>query len=120
MLAVALVPWTGARPALSANPDGISVAAPTDVTVVQGATASFGLLTVTSSGNSSPCNTTLSAVGLPAGASTIFGTNPVVTTGGSSATSTLQIATGAAAVGVYTFTIAGADSVPPGGGVSGD
>ena len=33
MLAVALVPWAGARPALSANPDSISVAAPTDVTV---------------------------------------------------------------------------------------
>ena len=52
MLAVALVPWAGARPAWSANPDGISVAAPTDVTVVQGANAPFGTLTVTSSGNS--------------------------------------------------------------------
>ena len=89
MLAVAFVPW-GARPALSANPDSISVAAPIDVTVAPGATASFGLLTVGSTGNSSPCNTTLSAAGLPAGASAIFGTNPVVTTG-TPATSTLQI-----------------------------
>ena len=52
MLAVALVPSAGARPALSANPDGISVAVPTDVSVAPGAIASFGLLTVTSTGNS--------------------------------------------------------------------
>ena len=103
MLAVAIVPWAGARTALSANPDGISVAAPTDVTVVVGATASFGLLTVTSSGNSLPCNTTLSAVDCPPAPRQSWYQS--CRNHGRPGDELAQIATGAAAVGVYTFAI---------------
>ncbi len=64
-----------------ANPQTIAVAAPTSVTVVQGATANYGNATVTIGGNNSPCTVTLGVTaGLPAGATPVFGNSPATTT----------------------------------------
>ena len=64
------------------NPQSVSVASPTSVTVAPGATAVFGNLTVVGGGNDNPCTITLSTVsgggsGLPVGAAAVFGTNPL-------------------------------------------
>ena len=65
-----------------ANPQTITVAAPTSVTVIQGATANYGNLTLTVGGNANPCTVTFGVTpALPAGATAVFGTNPVTTTG---------------------------------------
>jgi hypothetical protein len=99
------------------NPMSITVALPTSVTIAQGATASFGDVTVNATGNTQPCNTTLAIAGsLPAGATPIWGSNPLTTTGSSEST-TFSISTmGTTPTGTYTFQVSGTNSVPSTGG----
>ena len=94
-----------------ANPQTITVAAPTSVTVIQGATANYGNVTVTVGGNNSPCTVTLGVTpGLPAGATPVFGNSPATTTG-ASIVSTFSVTTTAATVpGTYTFVVTGTNS----------
>jgi hypothetical protein len=95
-----------------ANPQTITVAAPTSVTVIQGATANYGNVTVTVAGSSSPCTVTLGvSTGLPAGATPVFGNSPATATGGNNIVSTFSVTTTAATVpGTYTFTVLGTNS----------
>ncbi|HEU4507266.1 MAG TPA: MBG domain-containing protein, partial [Pyrinomonadaceae bacterium] len=98
-----------------ANPQNITVAAPTSVTVIQGATANYGNVTVTTGGNANACSVTLAATpALPAGATAVFGTNPVTVIGGSTpvnAVTTLSVTTTAATpTGTYTFQVRGTNA----------
>jgi len=88
------------------NPQTLTVAAPTSVTVTQGGTVAFGTTTVGIGGNDTPCTITLSAgAGLPAGANVAFGTNPLTATGSNVSTSLSVTTTMATAPGTYTFTL---------------
>jgi hypothetical protein len=92
------------------NPQALAVAAPTSVSVVQGATAVFGTLSMTVGGNTSPCDTTLSVTGLPAGAAAVFGTNPLHSTGSGSSplTTSFSVTTSASTpVGPYSLQVIG-------------
>src|SRR6185436_1202516 len=94
-----------------ANPQTIAVAAPTSATVIQGATANYGNVTVTVGGSVNPCTVTLGvSAGLPAGATPVFGNSPATTTG-AAIVSTLSVTTTAATVpGTYTFQVTGTNS----------
>ncbi|HET6852532.1 MAG TPA: kelch repeat-containing protein, partial [Pyrinomonadaceae bacterium] len=94
-----------------ANPQTIAVAAPTTATVIQGATATYGNVTLTVGGNTTPCTVTFGVTpALPAGATAIFGTNPATTTG-ASVVSTLSVTTTATtAPGTYTFQVTATNS----------
>ncbi len=94
-----------------ANPQTIAVAAPTSATVIQGATAVYGNVTVTVGGNTNPCTVTFGVTpALPAGATAVFGTNPVTTTGANIVTSLNVTTTGATPTGTYTFQVTGSNS----------
>ena len=93
------------------NPQLITVAAPTSVTVIQGATANYGSLTLQVGGNANPCTVTFAVTtGLPAGATPVFGTNPVTTTGANVVTSFSVTTTAATLPGTYTFQVRGTNS----------
>ena len=90
------------------NPQTLTVAAPTSVTVAQGQTATYGDLTMVVGGNNNACSVPLSvASGLPSGATPQFGINPLVTTGANVTTSFSVATTAATAAGTYTFTVTG-------------
>ncbi|HEY6891225.1 MAG TPA: YDG domain-containing protein, partial [Solirubrobacter sp.] len=90
------------------NPQAITLATPTSVTVTQGGTASFGNVTVTKGGNTTTCTITLSASSLPAGATATFGTNPLTMTT-ADVSSTLKVSTTSSTpAGTYTFTVTAA------------
>jgi len=93
------------------NPQLITVGAPTSATVIQGATANYGTVTLQVGGNTNPCSVTFGVnPALPAGATAVFGTNPVTTTG-SNVTTTLSVTTtGATPTGTYTFQVTGTNS----------
>jgi len=93
------------------NPQLISVAAPTSATVIQGATANYGTVTLQVGGNTNPCSVTFGVTpALPAGATAVFGTNPVNTTG-SNVSTTLSVTTsGSTPTGTYTFQVTGTNS----------
>src|SRR6185503_10160625 len=93
-----------------ANPQTIAVAAPTSVTVIQGATANYGNLTLTVGGNDNPCTVTFGVTpALPAGATPVFGTNPVTTN--ATVVTTFSVTTTAATpTGTYTFQVTGSNS----------
>ena len=100
-----------------ANPQTLAVAAPTSVTVIQGATATYGNLTMTVGGNNNPCTVTFGVTaGLPAGATPVFGTNPVTTTGANVVTSFSVTTSGSTTPGTYTFQVTGTNG---GGGCQG-
>ena len=100
-----------------ANPQTIAVAAPTSVTVIQGATANYGNLTMTVGGNTNPCTVTFGVTpALPAGATAVFGTNPVTTTGANVVTSFSVTTSGSTTPGTYTFQVTGTNG---GGGCQG-
>ena len=91
-----------------ANPQSISVAAPTSATVLQGATANYGNVTLVVGGNTNSCTVTFGVTpALPAGATAVFGTNPVTTTGSNVVTSLSVTTTGATPAGTYTFQVTG-------------
>jgi Bacterial Ig-like domain (group 3)/MBG domain (YGX type)/Galactose oxidase, central domain len=94
-----------------ANPQNITVAAPTSATVIQGATANYGNVTLTVGGNSNPCTVTFGvSPALPAGAAAVFGSNPNTTTGANVVT-TLSVTTSASTpTGSYTFQVTGTNS----------
>jgi len=94
-----------------ANPQTITVAAPTSATVIQGATANYGNVTVGVGGNANPCTVTLGVTaGLPAGATPVFGNSPATTTG-ANIVSTFSVTTTAVTVpGAYTFQVRGTNS----------
>ena len=98
------------------NPQALSVANPTSVTVNQGSTATFGTLTLSATGNTNACNTTLSVTaGFPSNATPQFGANPLTTTG-SGVSTTFSVATTATTpIGTHTFQVTGINSVPAGG-----
>src|SRR6185436_9542616 len=78
-----------------ANPQSISVAAPTSATVLQGATANYGTVTLVVGGNTTACTVTFGVTpALPTGATAVFGTNPVSTTG-ANVTTSLSVTTSA-------------------------
>src|SRR5690349_4204630 len=89
-----------------ANPQSIVVAAPTSVTVLQGATANYGNATIIVGGNTTQCTVTFGVTaGLPSGATAVFGT-PSANTTGANVVSTLSVTTTAAtAPGTYTFQV---------------
>ncbi|HEX5884927.1 MAG TPA: kelch repeat-containing protein, partial [Pyrinomonadaceae bacterium] len=91
-----------------ANPQSLNVAAPTSATVIQGATANYGNLTMVVGGNANPCTVTFGVTpALPAGAAAVFGSNPVTTTNQNVVT-TLSVTTSATTpAGTYTFQITG-------------
>jgi hypothetical protein len=94
-----------------ANPQTIAVAAPTSVTVIQGATANYGNVTVTVGGNNNPCTVTFGVTpALPAGAAAVFGTNPNTTTGANIVTSLSVTTSGSTPTGTYTFQVTGTNS----------
>jgi hypothetical protein len=94
-----------------ANPQTIAVAAPTSVTVLQGATANYGNVTVAVGGNTNPCTVTLGVTtGLPAGATPVFGNSPATTTGANIVSTLSVTTTGATAPGTYTFQVTGTNS----------
>jgi hypothetical protein len=94
-----------------ANPQSIMVAAPTSVTVIQGATANYGNQTLVVGGNTNPCTVTFGVTsGLPAGATPVWGTNPVSTTGANVVTTFSVTTTGATPTGTYTFQVTGTNS----------
>jgi hypothetical protein len=100
-----------------ANPQLITVAAPTSVTVIQGATANYGNLTLQVGGNTNPCTVTFSVnPALPAGATAVFGTNPVTTTGANVVTTLSVTTTAATPTGTYLFQVTGTNG---GGGCQG-
>jgi hypothetical protein len=105
-----------------AKTNTVQVAAPNSVTVLQGATAVYGAVTVDINGNSSPCTVTLGTstesgdTGLPVGVSAIF-SNGSFTTTGSDATSSFSLSTtstgpaaGRTPIGTYTFHVTATDS----------
>ncbi|HEV8427413.1 MAG TPA: MBG domain-containing protein [Pyrinomonadaceae bacterium] len=94
-----------------ANPQTITVAAPTSVTVIQGGTANYGNATIQVGGNTNPCTVTFGVTaGLPAGATPVFGT-PSATTTGANVVSTLSVTTTAATLpGTYTFQVTASNS----------
>jgi len=99
-----------------ANPQAITVAAPTSATVIQGATANYGNLTLQVGGNSNPCTVTFSvSPALPAGAAAVFGTNPVTTTGANVVTTVSVTTSPSTPTGTYTFQVRGTN----GGGCQG-
>jgi hypothetical protein len=77
-------------------------AAPSNLSLVQGAGGTVTISTAVASGTAE--SVTLSISGVPAGAAASFGTNPI-TAGGSSV---LTLNTGTAAAGTYTLTVTGA------------
>jgi subtilase family serine protease len=90
----------------SATPNFTIAAAPTSVTVTQGASGT-STITITSTGGFNSA-TTLSATGLPSGVTAAFSTNPVTPPANGSATSTLTLtASSSATVGTATMTITG-------------
>ncbi len=97
------------------NPQSISVAAPTTVTVIQGANCGLRKRNCGQvGGNNNLCNITLSAIagtgtGLPAGATAVFGTNPAMTTANVCTTFNVTT-TGSTPTGTYTFQITGTNS----------
>ena len=100
-----------------ANPQLITIGEPTSVTVIQGATANYGNLTLQVGGNTNPCTVTFGVTaGLPAGATPVFGTNPVITTGANVVTTFSVTTTAATAPGTYTFQVRGTNG---GGGCQG-
>ncbi|HEU4794452.1 MAG TPA: kelch repeat-containing protein, partial [Pyrinomonadaceae bacterium] len=99
-----------------ANPQLITVAAPTSVTVIQGATANYGNLTLQVGGNTNPCTVTFNVNPvLPAGAAAVFGLNPVTTTGANVVTSFSVTTSASTPTGTYTFQVTGTN----GGGCQG-
>ena len=99
-----------------ANPQLIIVAAPTSVTVIQGATANYGNQTLQVGGNTVPCTVTFGVTpALPAGATPVWGTNPVSTTGADVVTSFSVTTTAVTLPGTYTFQVTGTN----GGGCQG-
>ncbi len=93
------------------NPQSVTVAAPTSVTVAPGGTAVFGNVTVVVGGNNNPCTITLSAIqgigtGLPAGAVPVFGTNPLTMTTADVSTSFSVTTTSSTPTGTFTFQVA--------------
>jgi alpha-D-ribose 1-methylphosphonate 5-triphosphate synthase subunit PhnH len=90
-----------------ANPQVITVAAPTSATVLQGVTANYGNVTVQVGGNTSSCQVTLGTTALPAGAAAVFGTNPNTTTGADIVTSLSVTTSGSTPAGTYTFQVTG-------------
>ncbi|HET8782000.1 MAG TPA: kelch repeat-containing protein, partial [Pyrinomonadaceae bacterium] len=91
-----------------ANPQTILVAAPTSATVLQGATATYGNVTVVVGGNTNPCTVTLGVTpALPAGAAAVFGTNPNNTTGANIVTSLSVTTSASTPAGTYTFQVTG-------------
>jgi MBG domain-containing protein/galactose oxidase-like protein/Kelch motif protein len=94
-----------------ANPQSLSVAAPTSVTVIQGATANYGNLTMVVGGNTNPCTVTFGVTaGLPAGATPVFGTNPVTTNNANVVTTFSVTTTAGTAPGTYTFQVRGTNA----------
>jgi hypothetical protein len=106
------------------NPSSLTVGSPTSVSVTQGSTATYGNVTVGFTGNSTPCNLTLSSftqpaitngsnqqpadTGLPTGANAVFGTGTLQGVGGESKTSTLAVSTtNSTPTGTYTFHVKG-------------
>ncbi|HET9713086.1 MAG TPA: MBG domain-containing protein, partial [Pyrinomonadaceae bacterium] len=93
------------------NPQLITVAAPTSATVIQGATANYGTVTLVVGGNTNPCSVTFGVTpALPAGVTAVFGTNPVSTTGANVTTTLSVTTTGATPTGTYTFQVTGTNS----------
>ncbi len=93
-----------------ANPQLITVAAPTSATVTQGGTAIYGNVTVQVGGNTNPCTVTLGVTpALPAGAAAVFGTNPNTTTGGNIVTSLSVTTSASTPAGTYTFQVTGSN-----------
>ena len=100
-----------------ANPQLITVAAPTSVTVSQGATANYGDLTLQVGGNTNPCTVTFGVTpALPLGAAAVFGVNPVTTTGANVVTSLSVTTSASTPAGTYTFQVRGTNG---GGGCQG-
>ncbi|HEX5832479.1 MAG TPA: kelch repeat-containing protein, partial [Pyrinomonadaceae bacterium] len=100
-----------------ANPQLITVAAPTSVTVIQGATANYGNLTLQVGGNTNLCEVTFNVnPALPAGAAAVFGTNPVTTTNTNVVTSLSVTTSASTPTGTYTFQVTGTNG---GGGCQG-
>ena len=94
-----------------ANPQLITVEAPTSATVIQGATATYGNLTLQVGGNTNACTVTFAVTpALPAGATAVFGTNPVITTGANVVTTLSVTTTAATPTGTYTFQVSGTNS----------
>jgi MBG domain (YGX type)/Kelch motif/Galactose oxidase, central domain len=93
------------------NPQTIAIAAPTSVTVIQGATANYGNQTLTVGGNANACTVTFNVTpALPAGATPVWGTNPVITTGANVVTTFSVTTTAATPTGTYTFQVTGTNS----------
>src|SRR5690348_6742016 len=89
------VSGTAATTFTDSQPQSVSVGAPTSVSVVPGASAVYGTVSVTMNGNATNCTTTLALdAPLPAGATAVFGNSPVTTN--TSYTSTFRIDTTAA------------------------
>ena len=89
------VSGTAATTFTDSQPQSVSVGAPTSVSVVPGASAVYGTVSVTMNGNATNCTTTLGLdAPLPAGATAVFGNSPVTTN--TSYTSTFRIDTTAA------------------------
>ena len=100
-----------------ANPQTLTVAAPTSVTVIQGATANYGSLTMVVGGNNNACTVTFNvSPALPAGAAAVFGTNPVTTTGANVVTAFSVTTSASTPTGTYTFQVTGTNG---GGGCQG-
>jgi hypothetical protein len=87
------------------NPQSITVT-PASVSVAQGTTANY-TVNLTVGGNTSACNVTLAAAGLPASATATFGTNPVPTTGSNTSTSLSISTTASTPTGSFTITVSG-------------
>ena len=100
-----------------ANPQLITIAAPTSVTVIQGGTANYGNQTLQVGGNTNPCTVTFAVTpALPVGATPVWGTNPVTTTGANVVTTFSVTTTAATPTGTYTFQVTGTNG---GGGCQG-
>ncbi|HJT65462.1 MAG TPA: kelch repeat-containing protein, partial [Pyrinomonadaceae bacterium] len=94
-----------------ANPQTIAVAAPTSATVIQGATATYGNVTLTIAGNATPCTVTFGVTpALPAGATAVFGSNPNTSTGANIVTSFSVTTSATTPTGTYTFQVTGTNS----------
>jgi len=97
------VSGTAATTFTDSQPQNVAVGAPTSVTVVPGASAVYGTVSVTMNGNANNCTMTLGLdAALPAGATAVFGSSPVTTN--ANYASTFRIDTTAATpLGTSTF-----------------